>query len=231
MIIFEDNIKAMNLWEKISQISSEIEYLKKDDVVGSGNNSYKAISIEKVMESVSAKMCKYGVVIYPIKQEYTRKDEVTQGIDYKTKAVVDKVSRISEVNVKYEVVNIHNPIEKIQVVSSGTGVDTQDKGVGKAMTYAYKNMVIKLFSIATGDDTDKVHSDDYTKNLNGDMEVLPTITVKMEEDLYYIANKINVTPKQVAAVIKRDFKKNNLKSLTKEEYQVIYDRLNKKATE
>lgn len=228
MTEYTEDIKKLNLWEKISCISSEIEYLKKDDVVGSGNNSYKAISIEKVMESVSKKMCKFGIVIYPVEQEYIRKDEVTQGIDFKTKNVVDKVSRISEVNVKYEVVNIHNPAEKIITVSSGTGVDTQDKGVGKAMTYSYKNMIIKLFAIATGDDTDKVHSDDYTKNLNGDMQVLPTITDKMEQELYEIGNSLKITPSQVVMVIKKDFKKNSIKSLTKEEYAIIYKRLKDK---
>lgn len=228
MINYSEEIKIMNLWEKISQISSEIEYLKKDDVVGTGNNSYKAISIEKVMESVSQKMCKYGIVIYPIKQDYTRIDEVTKGIDYKTKAVVDKVSRISEVNVIYEVVNIHDPNQKIQTVSSGTGVDTQDKGVGKAMTYAYKNMVIKLFSIATGDDTDKVHSDDYTKTLNGGMEIIPTITDEMEKQLYEVAAKADVTPNQVLSVIKKENHKANIKSLTKDEYNLIYRRLESK---
>ena len=228
MINYNDEIKVMNLWEKISQISSEIEYLKKDDVVGTGNNSYKAISIEKVMESVSQKMCKYGVVIYPIKQDYTRIDEITKGIDFKTKEVVDKVSRISEVNVTYEVVNIHNPNEKIQTVSSGTGVDTQDKGVGKAMTYAFKNMIIKLFAIATGDDTDKVHSDDYTKALNGGLQVVPTITDEMEKQLYEVAAKVNVNGNQIITVIKKDFKKSNVKSLTKEEYDTVYKRLESK---
>lgn len=163
MINYSDEIKSLNVWEKISQISAEIEYLQKDDKVGFGNNSYKAISIEKVMTAVADKMNKYGVVIYPVEQEYSRKDEEVIAKDGTV-----KINRISDVNVKYEIVNIHKPAEKIITVSSGTGVDTQDKGIGKAMTYAYKNMIIKLFAIATGDDTDKVHSDDYTKKLLGE---------------------------------------------------------------
>jgi len=165
MIEYKEEIKKMNLWEKISQISSEVEYLKKDDKVGCGNNSYKAISIEKVMTCVSEKMNKFGIVIYPIEQEYNRYDEQVTKKDGSV-----GINRISDVNVKYQIVNIHNPQEQIIVVSSGTGVDTQDKGVGKAMTYAYKNMIIKLFAIATGDDTDKIHSDDYTNKLLGNEE-------------------------------------------------------------
>lgn len=228
MVEYNEDIKKMNLWEKISQISSEIEYLKKDDIVGSGQNSYKAISIEKVMETVGKKMCKFGVVIYPIKQEYQRIDEVTKGIDYKTKAVVDKVSRISEVNVVYEVVNIHNPIEKIQTVSSGTGVDTQDKGVGKAMTYAYKNMIIKLFAIATGDDTDKVHSDDYTKALVGETTTPITgISDGQYRRLMAIANTKKISPNQVAATTKKDYNKVDPMALTKKEYDEIIKKLEK----
>lgn len=167
MIKYDESIKSMNLWEKIGNISAEIESIQKDDTVGYGSNSYKAISIEKVVKTVGEKMNKYGVVVYPISQEYTRTDE-----EVVKKDGSKGINRISDVNVIYEVVNIHNPVEKIQTAASGTGVDTQDKGVGKAQTYAYKNMLLKLFAIPTGDDTDKIHSDDYTNKLYGEKPVI-----------------------------------------------------------
>lgn len=218
MINYSDEIKALNVWEKISQISAEIEYLQKDDKVGFGNNSYKAISIEKVMTAVADKMNKYGVVIYPVEQEYSRKDEEVIAKDGTV-----KINRISDVNVKYEIVNIHKPAEKIITVSSGTGVDTQDKGIGKAMTYAYKNMIIKLFAIATGDDTDKVHSDDYTKKLLGEGKVNDRA-----KDLYALGNKAGVTPVQVMQVIKKDYNKGRIEDLTDTEYKEVYERLKAK---
>ena len=46
MINYSNEIKSMNLWEKIANISGEIENLQKDDNVGFGNSAYKAISIE-----------------------------------------------------------------------------------------------------------------------------------------------------------------------------------------
>ena len=75
MIKYTEEIKAMNLWETIANISGEIENLQKDDKVGFGNSAYKAISIEKVVKVVGEKMNKYGVVIYPIQQSYNRTDE------------------------------------------------------------------------------------------------------------------------------------------------------------
>lgn len=217
MINYSDEIKALNIWEKISQISAEIEYLQKDDKVGFGNNSYKAISIEKVMTAVADKMNKYGVVIYPVEQEYSRKDEEVIAKDGTL-----KFNRISDVNVKYEVVNIHNPAEKIITVSSGTGVDTQDKGIGKAMTYAYKNMIIKLFAIATGDDTDKVHSDDYTKKLMGedkssDKTISPFIT-EQQCKLLYVKGKGKED--KVKEILKfYGFK--DSKSITKDKFNLV----------
>ena len=217
MINYSDEVKALNVWEKISQISAEIEYLQKDDKVGFGNNSYKAISIEKVMTAVADKMNKYGVVIYPVEQEYSRKDEEVIAKDGTV-----KINRISDVNVKYEIVNIHKPAEKIITVSSGTGVDTQDKGIGKAMTYAYKNMIIKLFAIATGDDTDKVHSDDYTKKLMGedkssDKTISPFITEQQCKLLYVKGKGKEDKVKEILKLY--GFK--DSKSITKDKFNLV----------
>lgn len=201
MINYSNEIKGMNLWEKVANISAEIGSLQKDDEVGTGKSGYKAISIEKVVKAVGEKMNKYGVVIYPVSQSYTRTDEKVVGIDYKTKEKVDKVNRISDVDVTYEVINIHNPVEKITTVASGTGVDPQDKGVGKAQTYAYKNMLLKLFAIATGDDTDKIHSDEYTNMLYGTID-----RNEMLDEVYAIGKQAGYTEEKINEhIIKKGF--------------------------
>lgn len=217
MVAYTDDIKAMNLWEKISQISCEIEYLQKDDKVGYGNNSYKAISIEKVMTAVADKMNKYGVVIYPLEQVYSRKDEEVTKKDGTT-----GINRISDVDVKYEVVNIHEPSQKIVTVSSGTGVDTQDKGIGKAMTYAYKNMIIKLFAIAIGDDTDKIHSDDYTNNLLGNSNTNNSKPKTRTEIIFELGNKMNITPKTLVDRCQEKYGVADIEKLSDAQYQEIY---------
>lgn len=221
MIKYEEEIKSMNLWEKISQISSEIEYLQKDDKVGFGNNAYKAISIEKVMSAVSEKMCKFGVVIYPIEQNYIRKDE-----EIIKKDGTVGINRISDVDVKYQVVNIHNSQEQIIVVSSGTGVDTQDKGIGKAMTYAYKNMIIKLFAIATGDDSDKIHSDDYTNKLYGNATGVKSdsglISEPQVKRLYALGKDKDVN--KIKDILKH-YNFADAKKVTKDKYQIICEEI------
>lgn len=130
----------MNLFEKISAVMDDIKYLAKDDTVAFGNTKYKAISEEKVTSAIREKLITHKLVILPIKQEHRRE------------------GTLSTVDVTYRIVNIENPDEFIDVVSSGTGADTQDKGVGKAMTYAYKYMLLRTFAIPTGEDPDKISS-------------------------------------------------------------------------
>lgn len=162
--------KELNLYEKINMIMREIEYLKKDDKVITNtktNAGYNAVSEEKVTSEIRKGLVKYGIVIVPIEQEHMREDEML-----KDQYGNDKANRITTVNVKYKIINIDNPEDYIIAASSGTGVDTQDKGVGKAMTYAYKYMLLRTFAIPTGDDPDKISSDLYSEQFKTEKEIL-----------------------------------------------------------
>lgn len=153
----------MNLYEKISQVMRDVAYLAKDDSVETGGGrSYRAISEEKVTSTVRDSLLKNGLVIIPIDQSHRREDETVTDNYGK-----QKINRITTVDVVYRMVNIEKPEEYIDIASSGTGVDTQDKGVGKAMTYAYKYMLLRTFAIPTGDDADKISSDLYNVGLYG----------------------------------------------------------------
>jgi hypothetical protein len=172
----------MNLYEKIAAVMSDVAYLAKDDNVATGGGkSYKAISEEKVTSTVRTSLLKNKLVILPIAQEHKREDErITDSYGK------EKINRITTVNVTYRIVNTEKPEEYIDVPSSGTGVDTQDKGVGKAMTYAYKYMLLRTFAIPTGDDADKLSSDLYDAGLYGE----PTEKERRETDSKK-ANEIN----------------------------------------
>ena len=148
----------LNLYQKINKIMSEIEYLKKDDKVVTNtktNAGYKAISEEKVTSEIRKGLVKYGIVIIPIEQEHSREDE-----RLKDQYGNDKINRITTVDVKYRIQNTDDKEDYIIASSSGTGVDTQDKGVGKAMTYAYKYMWLRTFALPTGEDPDKISSEE-----------------------------------------------------------------------
>lgn len=129
--------------DKILSIMRKVEYLAKDDKVEFGNTKYKALSEEKVTVIMRRACLDEGVIVYPV--------EMTESRD----------GNITHVHVKYRLVDTEDNTS-IEVVSCGDGHDTQDKGAGKAMTYAFKYMWLRTFAIPTGEDPDKVSSDEIT---------------------------------------------------------------------
>lgn len=151
-------MESLNLYQRISKVMQEIEYLTKDDTVGKGQSAYRAITEEKVTTAVRCSMIKNGLVILPIEQTSTESFNEYEKESY---GKIEKKQRLmSSVNVKYKIVNIDKPDEFEILASSGSGVDSQDKGIGKAMTYSYKYMLLRTFAIPTGEDPDKVSSQD-----------------------------------------------------------------------
>lgn len=131
----------MNLHEKMLEVMKAIEYLNKDDAVKYGQTSYRAMSEEKVTSTVRKEFVRLGIVVLPIEQ------------------TVSKDGNITTTNTKYKMVNVEDPMDYEILASSGQGADTQDKGVGKAMTYSFKYMLLRAFAIPTGEDPDKISSD------------------------------------------------------------------------
>lgn len=212
-------MESMNLWQRINAVMKDVEYLNKDDTVSAGaSGSYKGISEEKVTAVVGSAMRKHGLVIFPIEQEHSRTDETI-----KDKYGNDKINRITTVNTKYKIINVDKPEEYEIVTSSGTGVDTQDKGVGKAMTYAYKYLLLRTFAIATGEDADKVSSEVYSDKLKC------TLSEDKIKRLFSLAYNAGFDTAKVNSQIKRKFNK-NVPELTDEEYEVVcagYEKINK----
>lgn len=135
----------MNIYQKIADIMKNVRYLSKDDNVEFGKTKYKALSEEKVTTIMREEMTKHNLIVYPIRMETNR------------------VGTITHVDVVYRMVNTDNPEEYIDIVSCGDGADTQDKGSGKAMTYAFKYMWLRTFAIPTGEDPDKISSEELDK--------------------------------------------------------------------
>ena len=127
-----------NIYQRISAVMQDVQYLCKDDQIKFGNTKYKAISEEKVTATVRESLIKNGIAIVPVKQLHRRDGTLTS------------------VDVEYRIQNIDVPEDFVIAASSGTGADTQDKGVGKAMTYAYKYLLLRTFAIPTGEDPDKI---------------------------------------------------------------------------
>jgi len=71
----------------------------------------------------------------------------------------NKTRNITQLKVGFKIVDIDTGETEI-LIGFGNGADSQDKGSGKAFTYAYKTMLSKTFMLFSGEDTDDEHSDD-----------------------------------------------------------------------
>ena len=170
-----------NIHQKILNVMSAIEYLNKDDAVKYGQTSYKAMSEEKVTMTVRKELIKQGLVVFPIKQD------------------VVKDGNITTTNTTYRMVNVDDPTDYIDLASSGQGADTQDKGVGKAMTYSFKYLLLRTFAIPTGEDPDKIASaqiDDEMKRT----EIKRLIEVTDTDTVVYLLAMSKHFKKEIKAV-------------------------------
>lgn len=152
----------MNIYEKLLNITSEIKNVSKNLEVGVGKNSYKAVGEADVLFAVKQLEQKYKVYSYPCKREVI--DRAILETEKEYNGNVTKGNQIFlRIETTYRFVNIENPEEYIEITTYGDGIDTQDKAVGKAMTYADKYALLKAYKIITGDDPDQEHSPDTAK--------------------------------------------------------------------
>ena len=150
-----DNTK---LFAKMLQVMQDVSYLRKDDTVSTGQGrAYKAISEEKVTSTVGESLRKHGLLIFPVTINQKRED-----FDVVRSNGNTAIDRLTTVDVAYKIVDVESG-EFETIVSSGTGMDSQDKGIGKALTYAYKYLLLRTFAIPTGEDPDKIASEDTAR--------------------------------------------------------------------
>lgn len=215
----------MNIYEKLSAITSEIKKVAKNLQVGTGQNQYKATAEADVLEPVKELEEKYKVYSYPFSREIVDSSILQTEKEYNGKTT--KGNQIfMRLKTVYRFVNIEKPDEFIDVTTYGDGVDTQDKAPGKAMTYGDKYALMKAYKIITGEDPDQDGSPD-------NMNILDKKTTKKSTN-----NKVtDVEAKSIYALMVRkginvvhDLQKNygisNTADLTKEQYLSIFKAIN-----
>ena len=177
----------MNIYEKMSLISSEITNVAKNLEVGWNSNKYKAVSEGDVLAKVKPIERKHGIFSYPYSRRVIESG-VMENTDRQGNVKKNNFLRIETV---YRFVNIEKPDESIDITTYGDGVDSQDKAPGKAMTYGDKYALLKAYKIITGDDPDAEASGELVKKTakKSDLEKQIAITEKVYSDAGYDFNE------------------------------------------
>jgi hypothetical protein len=147
----------MGLYEKIYNVMNESEGLEKDLTVGSGSSSYKAVGEKEVLNMLKPLFKKHKLIVFPVDGDISEQNSIYEST-YKNE-VTTKTRNVTQIKVKFKIVDVETGESEI-LMGFGNGADSQDKGSGKAFTYAFKTMLSKTFMLFSGEDTDNTHSDD-----------------------------------------------------------------------
>lgn len=133
--------KIKNIYQRILSVMAEVDYIQKGEKRVA--NQYRFCSHDQVTATIHPQLVKHGIMIIPTIKE--RKQDGNR----------------TEILLEVKFINIDNPTDYFVVDALGYGIDTSDKGPGKAVSYAYKYALLKTFALETGDDPDQDQNTKY----------------------------------------------------------------------
>lgn len=121
-----------NIHQRLHAVMQEVAYVQKDRKIG----TYMVVTHDAVTAAVRPALVKHGVIYYPQNMVHAQDGNRT------------------EVHLDLVFANVNDPADKIAVPTFGYGIDPQDKGPGKAVSYAVKMALLKTLGLETGEDAD-----------------------------------------------------------------------------
>jgi hypothetical protein len=200
-----------NLAQAVISVMKEVKGMEKNSKVGTGNSAYDGTKDQDVKEVFNDVMARNGLCILPIgiseETHIDRWEEEDQWSKTTPKATKTKQSVFTKVTTKYLL--LHESGESQELSGYGHGIDPQDKGAGKATTYALKNTLLYTFLTPVGkmDDTDLTHSKDIiqppktqTKQKLADDTYQKALKSTKVDVLKDALTKYDLTPDQIKGI-------------------------------
>jgi len=129
----------MNIYEKLIEVRRSVPYLQKSEK----GFQFNYVGSSQVLGSLKAKMDELGLLLIPsiISKEIGIHETAKGAKEYFTELVME-----------FTWINAEKPEEQVKCNWYGQGLDSGEKGVGKAVTYAEKYFLLKFFNIPTDKD-------------------------------------------------------------------------------
>lgn len=124
---------TLNVHQRLAAAMGDVDYIQKEKKQGM---NYTIVSHDAVTAKVRPVLLKHGIVYYPVRCEHIHN------------------GNRAECSLTVRFVNVDQPTDFFDVPTFGYGIDPQDKGPGKAMSYAVKYALLKALGLETGDDPD-----------------------------------------------------------------------------
>ena len=203
--------KNLNIYERLLNISTELQTIAKNLEVSMGKNGkYKAVGEADVLRAVKPLELKHRVYSYPVEREIIESGTL-ESVDYNGNV---KKQLFERIKVTYRFINIDKPEEFVDITSYGDGIDSGDKSVGKAMTYADKYALLKAYKMVTGDDPDQEASND--------LKGVSTSKAPLDQTLLNEAQTLQIDLNNVAKYLKK-----SVEDLTNEDLKKCIDQKKK----
>ncbi len=193
--IFDPRFKrGMNIAERLHLCMTLVEYVQKQrpkraDELAPGEKPmrYSIVTHDAVTALVRAALVKCGIV-FTIE---TCKLDISGNM-----SIVNLVGRFT---------NIDDPADYLLQASCGNGIDTGDKGPGKALSYAVKYAYLKALGLETGDDPD-LDQDSVRANSDELMleQIVKRLKVEQDPDIVITALREGGVREAVALVTRAD---------------------------
>ena len=158
-------MSTLNIHQRMAAITAELQTVAKNLNVETGKGKgYKAVSERDVIDAVKPLEAKHGVYSYPASRRVLESAALESENEYNGR-VTKKTTFFERIETVYRFVNTDDPTDFIETTTFAEGIDSQDKGSGKAMTYGDKYALMKAYKISTGDDPDQTASEEtnYTR--------------------------------------------------------------------
>ena len=133
---------GMNIYQRINAVRKAINYIQKDKSVSAGPaGSYRAVTHDAVTGMIRQHLVEHGIIIAPtlIDSMFHAKEEGAK-------------QRLYSASYDVRFINMDAPDECVTIRIESHALDNGDKAPGKAISYATKYAILKLFNIETGED-------------------------------------------------------------------------------
>lgn len=124
----------LTLLQRINAVQREVDYVQKEKKQGM---RYSIVSHDAVTAKVRPLMVKHGVVYFPCDMD------------------LQQVGNRTQATMTVRFVSVDDATDFMDVRTAGYGIDDQDKGPGKAISYAVKYALLKALGLESGDDPDQ----------------------------------------------------------------------------
>jgi len=149
-----------NLHQRLHEAMGKVDYIQKEKKAGM---RYSIVSHDAVTAKVRPALRDAGVAYYPVGLQHSQNGNRT------------------ECSMMMRFVNVDDPKDFIDVPTFGYGIDDQDKGPGKAMSYAVKYALLKTLGLETGDDPDEDQASEFRDPIVETLRAAFTVATTLDD--------------------------------------------------